>query len=485
MSNNESYNQSEDYKKLELENKELREKLEAAEKHEKERVSFLQTLINTIPMPIFYKGRDTRFLGFNVEYEKVFAVNREDLIGKRVLDLDYLSLEDKVMYQKEDEDVIETTGAVKKEMLMPYYDGSLRETIYSVTGFQDSNGNPAGLIGAFIDVSELKNAQKKAEAANQARGRFLANMSHEIRTPLNGIIGLSTLLLETELSNKQRDYVEKTLKSSKNLLAIINDILDYSKVEAQKMELYPHEFDFEELLRNVSIFFELSSREKGIELHVDYDINIPSILIGDQLRINQILTNLVGNAIKFTKDGDILISAKLKEVKDDNIELEIFVKDTGIGIKKENIDKLFKAFSQADASDTRNFGGTGLGLTITKQLINLMGGDITVESIEEVGSKFIFNIILKKSAKNDLAFEFIKEFKKRIFLVVDDNEVEREIISTLLKSWSISPIVCTNGYEAIEAAKKTKIDYLLVDYKMPMIDGLDVIEQIQKECHSA
>lgn len=473
--------QYQEYLKLKQENKELTESLERAKEHEKEQINFWQTLINTIPMPIFYKGRDTRFLGFNVEYERVFDVNRENLIGKRVLDLDYLSLEDKIMYQKEDEEVINTTGAVKKEMLMPYYDGSLRETIYSVTGFKDRNGNPGGLIGAFIDVSELKNAQKKAEAANQARGRFLANMSHEIRTPLNGIIGLSTLLLETELSNKQRDYVEKTLKSSKNLLAIINDILDYSKVEAKKMDLYPHEFDFEESLRNVMIFFELTSREKGIELHVDYDVKIPKVLIGDQLRINQILTNLVGNALKFTKEGDILISAKLKEIQDENVEIEIFVKDTGIGIKKENINKLFKAFSQADASDTRNFGGTGLGLIITKQLINLMGGDISVESIEGVGSKFIFNLILRKSAKNDMAFEFVKEFKKRVFLVVDDNEVEREIISTLLKSWSITPIVCANGQEAIETAKKTKVDYLLVDYKMPVIDGLDVIEQVQKD----
>ncbi len=476
-----SLEEYEDYLRTKEYNKKLHLELLEAKAKTRSQLSFLQTVIDTLPIPIFYKNAETKFVGFNKEYEMVFDAKREDLIGKRVLDLDYLPIEDRIEYQKEDEEVISKCSSVKKSVLMPYFDGTIRETIYYVSGFSDYNGTPAGLIGTFIDISELKAAQKKAEDANKARGQFLANMSHEIRTPLNGIIGLNTLLLDTNLSEKQRDYINKTLQSSQSLLQIINDILDYSKIDAKKMELYLQDANLEEIIRNCLLFFEHSAFEKGLEIHIDYDYNIPKTLKIDQLRLSQIMNNLIGNAIKFTKKGDILIDIELKEEKDNFVNIEISVKDSGIGIKKESLNSLFKPFSQSDISNTRNFGGSGLGLTISKQLINLMGGDIKVQSVEGLGSKFIFNIILEKTKKNEESLSFIKNFRKKVFMVVEDNEIEREIISKLLESWNIIPILCKNGQEAINIARTTKIDYLLVDYKMPLIDGLDVIEAIEKD----
>lgn len=476
-----SKNEYEELLKLKEQNRLLHLDLLKAKSDNKNKINFLQTLIDTLPIPIFYKGSDSRFLGFNKEYERVFSAKREDLIGKRVLDLEYLSLEDRIDYQKEDERVIKNCEAVKKEMLMPYFDGSIRETVYHVNGFKDIFGKPAGLLGTFIDVSELKEAQRKAENANEARGQFLANMSHEIRTPLNGIIGLSNLLLDTDLNDKQTNYVEKTLSSSKALLEIINDILDYSKIDAKKMELCFSEINLEDLLRNCSLFFEHKAYEKGLELHIDYDLNIPKILIADSLRLTQIMNNLLGNAIKFTQKGDISLLVNLKEDMLDSVRVEISVKDSGIGISKDGIEKLFKAFSQVDVSNTRSYGGSGLGLKITKNLINLMDGDIRVESLEGLGSKFIFDVVLKKLKNHKHSLQFINNFQNKVFMVVEDNEIEREIIAKLLESWNIIPILCKNGKEAIEEAKNRKIDYLLVDYKMPLLDGLDVIEEIQKD----
>lgn len=466
----------ENYKKILEENNRLKN----IEKELHEQVHFMQSLIDNIPVPIFYKDEHSRFLGFNSEYERVFSTSRDQLIGKRVLDLEYLSLEDRKIYQAEDEMVIRTSSVVKREQLMPYCDGKLHDTIYYVSGFKKADETPAGLIGTFIDVTKINEAKRKAIELNDIKSQFLANMSHEIRTPLNGIIGLNSLLLNTDLNKIQKEYVEKSINSSMSLLGVINDILDYSKIEAQKLELNPTEFSLEEILKITTDMFESNLNSKKLEIHIDYDVNIPKYLIGDSLRITQILNNLVGNAVKFTEVGDITICVDLDKIIGDDIYLNFKIRDTGIGIDSEDLSKLFQAFSQVDSSNTRKFAGTGLGLSITKELISLMEGEINVRSNKGFGSEFYFNLKLQISQNKRHRIKVPNFLENCTFLVVDDNDIEREIIASLLKSWNIDPIVCNNGRDAIRIATEIDIDYLIVDWKMPEIDGLDVIERIQQ-----
>lgn len=443
-----------------------------------DQIIFMQSLMDTIPVPVFYKGADSRFLGFNEEYERAFATHREELIGKRVLDLEYLSLDDRLMYQAEDEHIIATSGSIRREQLMPYCDNKLHDTIYYVTGIKKSDGSPAGLVGTFIDVTEIKEAKRKAEELSETKGQFLANMSHEIRTPLNGIIGLNKLLLNTQLDNNQKNYVQKAIHSSVALLGIINDILDYSKIEAKKIELSPYELNLDDIFRNTVDLFEFSIVERGLEMHINSDKNIPRYVIADGLRISQVINNLVGNAIKFTHSGDITIRSTLIGSIGDEIELRVDIIDSGIGMTPSEQAKLFSPFSQTDASNTRKYGGTGLGLVITKELVELMGGRIWVESIKGVGSTFSFTTKMMKSYSSDDGSFSIDKFKNSTFLVVDDNDIELEIVGDLLRSWEINPLLCDNGASAIEILKNQRVDYLLVDWKMPEIDGLDVIESI-------
>ena len=365
------YNKTKEREAVNHHNMLTQQKLQQQLNHQ---IAFEQALIDTIPYPLFYKGKDCRFIGVNKAYEETFGISRDYLIGKQVLDLEYLPMEDRIEYQAEDERMIQSIGTTHKEMVIPFSDGKNHQTLYWVRGFADPDGAPAGLIGAIVDISELIEAREAAHAAMRVKSEFLANMSHEIRTPMNAIIGMTELALKGTLPEKERRFITKASEASHLLLDIINDILDFSKIEAGKLHIESIPFNLEELVVSVTDMIGIRAQQKGIELLVDLESDFEKSYKGDPLRIKQILLNLVSNAVKFTSHGEVVIKIRSQFEETDAPTLRFEVKDTGIGISHEQQNLLFKAFTQADMSTTRKFGGTGLGLAIAKQLVNIMGG---------------------------------------------------------------------------------------------------------------
>jgi hemerythrin-like metal-binding protein len=337
--------------------------------------------------------------------------------------------------------------------------------------------------------AQLEEAKKIAESANKAKSEFLANMSHEIRTPMNAITGLARLALKTELTDKQANYLIKIDNSAQALLGIINDILDFSKIEAGMLDMESVAFHLDDVLNKLSSLFGLQIEEKGLELLLAIDKQVPRHLIGDPLRLGQILINLTSNAIKFTTQGNIVVKTQVVKHEGEAVTLRFSVQDSGIGISQEAISKLFDAFSQADTSTTRQFGGTGLGLTICKRLTEMMGGKIWVESEARKGSTFTFTAQFACQVNtNKLTYQTPEKLCGLRILIVDDNTISLEIMQDELSALSFQEIsLVTSGAEALTeletVAKTHPYDLVLLDWKMPMMDGLETAKRIKDNPH--
>mgnify|MGYP000170865313 CR=1 FL=1 len=451
----------------------------------------LQSILDNATSLIYIKDLDGKYLLINKQFKKVLNVNDNMVIGKT--DFDFTEHEQAKRYKDTDEQVIKTCRPVEFEEVIETPDG-IHNILIVKFPLLNAQDKIYGISGIATDITEgvryreqLIEAKKIAEDAKKLEEQFLANMSHEIRTPMNGIQGMTDLLLETELSNEQRDFTKTIKRSSDNLLVIINDILDFSKIQAGKVTIEKIDFKLNEVLENIKAIFKHRLNEKGITLELTVHNDVPVTLNGDPYRLNQILVNLVGNAIKFTHQGSINVNISAQKKTGNEIILNFVVADTGIGIQTDKINDIFDSFSQATVETSRKYGGTGLGLAITKQLLELQHGTISVESKINCGTTFTFSIPYTYSEATTQLFFADKDVKNyrsllsgKKFLVAEDNEVNQKVIRHVLQKAGGEVDIANNGLEAVSFLKEsTAYNLIIMDLQMPEMDGYAATKYIR------
>lgn len=440
-------------------------------------------LSNSAPVIIYQKDKNFLYRFANNRFCDVAALDYIDITGKS--DYDFFDYDSAYTQRKDDEDIIATGKSIidKVELLHPKYGASTWVKTVK-TPLYDLEGKVEGILCIALDITqskreeeELLRAKKLAESASNAKSEFLANMSHEIRTPLNAVIGFAELLEKTYLDRVQKQYVENIDISGKALLNVINDILDFSKIEAGKLDFNLAETDIVKVVEHSIDIVRYNASKKDIELIVNIPPEYPRIARLDSLRVKQILVNFLNNAIKFTENGEVELKVEFFDLKKGFGMYEFSVRDTGIGISPEQQEKIFNAFSQADSSTTRKYGGTGLGLTISKLLTEKMGGAISVES--ELGKGSIFKIAIETSYKREGKLRTLGNKSNKIF-ILDKNRKNAEIIQSNLNYWGNKSQIFTNLADGLKVIKKENFDILIIDYNTAGRDGLNEINKISQ-----
>jgi len=449
---------------------------------------FSKQLNDAIPIPIYFKGTDGRYIGCNRAFADLLGIRDIDAwLGTTVVNLDIDP--DVASFHRTKDAELFAGGSVQTYEMRDMRIGAHRYSIrYHKAPLTRADGSVRGLIGAMIDLTDryrweegLILARDAAEAANRAKSDFLANMSHEIRTPMNGIIGMTDLALDTKLDDEQREYMQIVKSSAEALLTVINDILDFSKIEAGKMAIEEIPFDLARAVAETLKTMALRAHQKGLELVADVAPDIPRRVVGDPGRVRQIVLNLVGNAVKFTERGEIVVRLSVERIDGDHATLRFAVSDTGIGIAPEQQLNIFDAFAQEDASTTRRYGGTGLGLTISRRLVQLMGGELWVDSTPGTGSTFSFTLRLGVDA-GPADVPAIADLPGHSALIVDDNTVNREVLLRMLQRWGMQARAADSGEAAkTMLASGARPDVILLDAHMPDMNGFAVGEWIRAQ----
>jgi len=467
----------------------------AAETQLQEQLRFVEVLLEATPTAIYLKDTQGRYLRFNKAFEDLFGIHRADWVGRTVAELvngdvaQMMAAKDQELYR---------TGQIQtyEANFINRQTGVVCEGLYRKAPLTDSAGTVTGLVGTILDVTDrnrlsqqLLAAKAHAEAASQAKSDFLANMSHEIRTPMNGVIGMTDLVLDTELDATQRNYLTIVKNSAQSLMVILNDILDFSKIEAGKLTIESVNFSLASTVTETLETIRARAEKKGLTLVCQINPDVPPFFNSDPGRIRQVLTNLCDNAIKFTANGGVTVCVDGQRQVDGAYEVHVSVRDTGIGIPKDKQAGVFEAFTQADASTTRQFGGTGLGLTICMRLVALMGGRIWLESEPGQGSTFHFTVL----AQPAVAIESLQDAESESIthstpadvvrplhvLLVEDHPVNQVLARTLLTKWGYAVQVANNGQEAVDLFARQGWDVILMDMQMPVMGGLEATRLIR------
>lgn len=498
--------QNEEKEKRVIESKEL----EAYNYSLKLASQYSLSLIEASRDPLFTISLDGKIMDTNQASVRVTDVSKEDLIGS-----DFINYFTEPELAKKGYEEVFSKGFVVDYPLV-LIDGNLTSVLFNGSVYKDVDGNVIGAVVVARDITELKKAENelieakafaelatkmaeealiKAEGATRiavdsvkAKQQFLSNMSHEIRTPMNAIIGFTKVVLKTELTSKQREYLQAIKTSGDALIVLINDILDLAKVDSGKMSFEKTPFKMAKSIAAMIHLFDIKSQEKNVSLIKEYDESIPEIVIGDPVRLHQIILNLVSNAVKFTIQGKIIVSVKLVQETEDDVIIEFAVSDTGIGIVEAKIESIFENFQQASSGTSRIYGGTGLGLAIVKQLVEGQGGTIKVKSVINEGSTFSFRLPFQKTIANvetpEDIFALDTELKNINVLVVEDIALNQLLMRTLLDDFGFNCDIASNGKIAIEKLRLKQYDIILMDLQMPVMNGFETTEYIRKTLNS-